>query len=92
MDGLILRATAWHYKRFPDAEAVHVAAKASVECGELLEAELARLGLVTKGPRSETIDEAADVFINLAILSGRYGRGNLRQAIEKKLDALEEGL
>ena len=68
LEALASMAVAWHRQRFPAACPQHVAMKAAAELGELLDAILPS----DLGGKGDVGEEAADVFLTLLVLLGRF--------------------
>jgi len=88
--GLQGRAARWHAARFPQCTVEDIALKSVAELGEVADAILAggrdgshpeRAGMV--------LAEAADVVVTLLAICGRFGHGDLLDAVDAKLAVLE---
>lgn len=84
------RAVDWHIKRFPDAEAVHVALKMCEEAGEVCRALNGELGRNSATGYGDVCAEAADVIISTMVLVGRYYGIELYHEVDSKLKILTD--
>ena len=90
MTGIQDRAAAWHAARFPQCTAEDIALKSVAELGEVADAILAEGRDSSHPERAGTVlAEAADVLVTLLALCGRFGHGDLLDAVDAKLAVLE---
>jgi NTP pyrophosphatase (non-canonical NTP hydrolase) len=90
MNDLQERAVDWHIKRFPDAEAVHVALKMCEEAGEVCRALNGELGKNSATGYGDVCCEVADVIIAAMVLAGRYYNIDIAHDIDSKLKILTD--
>lgn len=83
------RIIAWHTARFPNAEAVHVGLKLCSEAGEVADAIVGDSNVNSGTGDGDVRAEAADVYIALTVLLGRWYDTDLLAAVEAKLAILE---
>lgn len=84
------RIIAWHEARFPAAQREHVALKLCSEAGEVADAINGEVGTTSATGKGNVGEEAADVFIALTVLLGRWYPGvDLMAEVAKKVLILE---
>jgi NTP pyrophosphatase (non-canonical NTP hydrolase) len=84
------RIVAWHTARFPAAQATHVGLKLCAEAGEVADAIVGDSGVNSGTGAGDVGAEAADVFIALTVLLGRwYPDVDLMAEVERKVRLLE---
>jgi NTP pyrophosphatase (non-canonical NTP hydrolase) len=90
MTGLQDRAARWHAARFPACTVEDIALKSMAELGEVADAILAEGRDAAHPERAGAVlAESADVMVTLLAICGRFGHGDLMEAVDAKLRVLE---
>ena len=87
VDSVVQRVTDWHTSRFPVATSQGAAMKLAEEVGELIGAIVSHED-GEPDQRGDIGSEAADVFIVLSVLCGRWWNVDLGAEIKRKLAKL----